>query len=150
MITVWFPWIGKRGWNPVDKWGRKLGGGGGATTALGRRAEFMRWIDGVMAPHENISSDGLCFLVTQVSEQLPPLKEPSLTTDSKELSLSWGPIQPHFTIFIALNGFFWNWCIICFLDNVYISQLREQTLLLFFTAISSVPITEKQGIQIEA
>lgn len=66
----------------------------------------MRWIDGVVAAHENISSDGLCFLITQVSEQLPPLKEPCLTTESKGLSLSWSPIQPCFTIFIALVVFF--------------------------------------------
>lgn len=42
----------------------------------------MRWID-VMAEDGNFSSDGLCFLIIQVSEQLLPLKEPSLTTQFK-------------------------------------------------------------------
>ena len=43
----------------------------------------MRWIDVVVAADGNFSSDGLCFLIIQVSEQLPPLREPSLTTKSK-------------------------------------------------------------------
>lgn len=55
---------------------------GSESIALASRAEFMRGIDVVVAAHENISSDGLCFLITQISEQLPPLKEPSLTTES--------------------------------------------------------------------
>jgi len=35
---------------------------GSSSIAPGRRAEFMRWIDVVVAANVNLSSDGFCFL----------------------------------------------------------------------------------------